>query len=411
MALRPFGVRPERDPYTRAPLPSVSVALIGDAGAGKTTLLSALTLALANRGWGVLVEFYALDCAAIERQNGESSSLSHVTGRTSRRRHLWIDCPGRVRYTRNAYNGIAQADIGVLVVAADQGLTPHARELVRIAAHVGVRDWVVFLSKIDAPDVGAELLELSELEVREFMNSLELAGDDVVVLRGAPQRVLELAGVRRVIPLDRPNEAAPLWALLDVIDAFALPRRDDRGAFWMPIDDVFARYGPRSVIVTGKVARGSLALGDEFDLLGFDQSARGVVRSLHQARAPVERVSAGDHAGVWIEGRTRWNTRRGQVLCAPGRGDMRQTLRVRLRALTSEEGGRSTPYYIGYRPQLHVHTADVTATVVESSRVDTPPGASRQHRLTLHAPIFALPGQRIVLRASDQTVALGEIID
>ncbi len=405
MAFRPYT----REPITlpgRATLPGVSLALVGHLGAGKTTLLVALTQALADRGWAPRADFHSLDVTPYERERGISISLSHVRARSERRRHVWIDCPGHLDFLRNAYNGIAQADQGVLVVAADQGLMPQSREHVRLAAHLGVSDWVVYISKLDV-GVSEELLELSELEIREFFNSLELEGDGLTILRGAPRAALESRMKRHT---------DSLWALVDAVDALPLPRRDVDAPLLMPVADSFSRYQPRSVIVTGKLSRGALALGESIELLGYDQRWRGVVTSLHRERAPAERVSAGDHASVLLEGRTVWNTRRGQVIAAPESVRPRDELRVELHMVSASEGGYGHPVFAGFfRPQLHVHTADVTTRILAERGLERDvvfrPGESVRALLELQYPLVTRASQPIVLRASRKLVALGTILN
>ncbi len=403
MAFRPFT----REPITlpgRAALPAVSLALVGDTGAGKTTLLVALTHALARRGWAPRADFDQLDVTPYEHERGSSITLSHVRARSERRRLVWIDCPGHSALTRNAYNGIAQADQGVLVVAADQGLMPQSREHVRLAAHLGVSDWVVYISKLDAAGVNEELLELSELEVREFFNSLELEGDGLTILRGAPRAALE-SGLK--------THADSLWALLDAVDSLPLPRRDVDAPLLMPVADTFSRYRPRAVIVTGKLARGAVELGESIELLGYGERWRGEVTSLHRERVPATRATAGDHAGLLLEGRTVWNTRRGHVVAAPESVTPRDTLRAELRMLTTAEGGYGHAVFRGFRPQLHVHTADV-ATRLDAARDRDfmfSPGEPARVVLELQHPIVALAAQPIVLRASRATVALGAVVN
>ncbi|MFQ5341422.1 MAG: elongation factor Tu, partial [Anaerolineae bacterium] len=337
--------------------PHANVGTIGHVDHGKTTLTAAITKVLALKGMADYYAYDAIDNAPEEKERGLTISISHLEYETENRHYAHVDCPGHADYIKNMITGAAQMDGAILVVAAPDGPMPQTREHVLLARQVEVPALVVFLNKTDMMD-DPELLELVELELRELLDSYRFPGDETPIVRGSALEALESESTDPNAP-----EYAPIWELLRVIDEYIpQPEREIDKPFLMPIEDVFSIKG-RGTVVTGRVDRGVVHVGDEIEIVGLsDEIEKTVVTGVEMFRKILDEGQAGDNIGVLLRGIDRDEVERGQVLAKPGSITPHTMFQGEVYVLKKEEGGRHTPFFDGYRPQFYIRTMDVTGT-------------------------------------------------
>jgi len=382
--------------------PHVNVGTIGHIDHGKTTLTAAITKVLAKHDPRVKVRsFESIDNAPEERERGITIATSHVEYQTGQRHYAHVDCPGHADYVKNMITGAAQMDGGILVVAATDGPMPQTREHILLARQVGVPYLVVALNKVDAVD-DPELLDLVELEVRELLSSYDFPGDDIPVVRVSALKALE-------------GDAA--WesgidALMQAVDSYVpLPERDIDKPFLMPIEDVFSISG-RGTVVTGRVDRGKVKVGEEVEIVGFRPTQKKVVTGVEMFKKLLDEGVAGDNIGVLLRGTEKDDVERGQVLAKPGSITPHTKFTGEVYVLTKDEGGRHTPFFNGYRPQFYLRTTDVTGVAKLPEGVEmVMPGDNVAMEVELITPVALEKGLRFAIREGGRTVGAGTIAD
>jgi len=384
--------------------PHVNVGTIGHIDHGKTTLTAAITKHLASRGMASFVPFDEIDKAPEEKARGITIATAHVEYETAKRHYAHVDCPGHADYIKNMITGAAQMDGAILVVGADDGPMPQTREHILLARQVGVPSIVVFLNKCDMVD-DEELIELVELELRELLTKYEFPGDDIPIIRGSALKALES---------DDPGseEAKPIFELMDAIDAYVPePVRDTDKPFLMPIEDVFSISG-RGTVVTGRVERGIVKVGDEVEIVGIKETMKTVCTGVEMFRKILDQGQAGDNIGVLLRGTKRDEVERGQVVAAPKSITPHTKFKAEAYVLTKEEGGRHTPFFNGYRPQFYFRTTDVTGVVTLPEGVEmVMPGDNVSMEVSLITPIAMEKELRFAIREGGRTVGAGVISD
>ena len=371
--------------------PHVNIGTIGHIDHGKTTLTAAITKIAGMKGEGSFVSYDEIDKAPEEKERGITIATAHVEYETPKRHYAHVDCPGHADYIKNMITGAAQMDGGILVVAATDGPMPQTREHILLARQVGVPQLVVFLNKCDLVD-DEELLELVELEVRELLSSYDFPGDDVPVIRGSALKALECESP------DAP-EAKCVEELLNACDSFIPdPERDIDKPFLMPIEDVFSISG-RGTVVTGRVERGVIKVGDEVEIVGIKPTQKTTCTGVEMFRKLLDQGQAGDNIGVLLRGTKRDEVERGQVLAAPKSITPHKKFKAEVYVLSKEEGGRHTPFFSGYRPQFYFRTTDITGVIDLPEGVEmVMPGDNSQFIVELIAPIAMEPGLRFAIR-------------
>ena len=385
--------------------PHVNVGTIGHIDHGKTTLTAAITKVLSFKGLAEFVPFEQIDKAPEERARGITINIAHVEYETEKRHYAHIDCPGHVDYIKNMITGAAQMDGAILVVAAPDGPMPQTREHVLLARQVEVPAIVVFLNKVDMMD-DPELLELVELELRELLSKYGYPGDEIPIIRGSARQALESSSTDPDAP-----EYKCIWELLDAIDNYIpTPVRDVDKPFLMPIEDIFSIKG-RGTVVTGRVERGKVKVGDEVEVVGYrDEPIKTVVTGVEMFRKVLDYGQAGDNIGCLLRGVDKREVRRGMVLAAPGSIKPHTVFEAEVYALKKEEGGRHTPFFSGYRPQFYIRTADVTGEVQLPEGVEmVMPGDNVNLRVKLIVPVALEVGSRFAIREGGRTVGAGVI--
>ena len=384
--------------------PHVNIGTIGHIDHGKTTLTAAITKIAGLKGEGSFVSYDEIDKAPEEKERGITIATAHVEYETDKRHYAHVDCPGHADYIKNKITGAAQMDGGILVVAATYGPMPQTREHILLARQVGVPQLVVFLNKCDLVD-DEELLELVELEVRELLSSYDFPGDDVPVIRGSALKALEC---------DDPNapEAKCIGELLDACDSFIPdPERDIDKPFLMPIEDVFSISG-RGTVVTGRVERGILKVGDEVEIVGIKPTQKTTCTGVEMFRKLLDQGQAGDNIGALLRGTKRDDVERGQVLAAPKSITPHKKFKAEVYVLSKEEGGRHTPFFSGYRPQFYFRTTDITGVIGLPEGVEmVMPGDNSQFIVELIAPIAMEAGLRFAIREGGRTVGSGVVTE
>jgi len=382
--------------------PHLNVGTIGHIDHGKTTLTAAITKHLAKKGWSEFVPFDEIDKAPEEKARGITIATAHVEYETANRHYAHVDCPGHADYIKNMITGAAQMDGAILVVGADDGPMPQTREHILLARQVGVPSIVIFLNKCDMVD-DEELIELVELELRELLSKYEFPGDDTPIVRGSALKALES---------DDPDseEAKPIFELMDAIDSFIPePVRDTDKPFLMPIEDVFSISG-RGTVVTGRVERGIVKVGDEVELVGIRPTLKTVCTGVEMFRKILDQGQAGDNIGVLIRGTKRDEVERGQVVAKPGSITPHTKFKAEAYILTKEEGGRHTPFFNGYRPQFYFRTTDVTGVTTLPEGVEmVMPGDNVSMEVALITPIAMEKELRFAIREGGRTVGAGVI--
>ncbi|MFP4236006.1 MAG: elongation factor Tu [Desulfonatronovibrio sp.] len=382
--------------------PHVNIGTVGHIDHGKTTLTAAITKVISSRGGGSFVAFDQIDKAPEEKERGITIATAHVEYETDKRHYAHVDCPGHADYIKNMITGAAQMDGAILVVAATDGPMPQTREHILLARQVGVPSLVVFLNKVDLVD-DPELLELVELEVRELLTKYGFPGDDTPVIHGSALKALES---------DNPDseDAKGIWELMEACDTFIPePERDVDKPFLMPIEDVFSISG-RGTVVTGRVDRGVIKVGDEVEIVGMKDTTKTVCTGVEMFRKILDQGQAGDNVGVLLRGIKRDDVERGQVLAAPKSITPHRRFKAEVYVLSKEEGGRHTPFFSGYRPQFYFRTTDVTGVVTLPDGVEMiMPGDNTTFDVDMIAPIAMEPGLRFAIREGGRTVGAGVV--
>ena len=381
--------------------PHVNVGTIGHIDHGKTTLTSAITKVLAQRKLANYIAFDQIDKAPEERERGITIAIAHVEYETEKRHYAHVDCPGHADYIKNMITGAAQMDGAILVVAATDGPMPQTREHILLARQVGVPAIVVYMNKCDAVD-DPELLELVELEVQELLTKYEFPGDETPIIRGSALKALE----------GDPNWTKSIDELMEAVDNYVpLPTREIDKPFLMPVEDVFTISG-RGTVVTGRVERGRIKVGEDVEIVGFRPTVKTVATGVEMFRKILDEGQAGDNVGILVRGIKREEVERGQVLAKPGSITPHTRFKAETYILTKEEGGRHTPFFKGYRPQFYFRTTDVTGSVVLPEGVEMiMPGDNITMDVTLITPIALETGIRFAIREGGRTVGAGVVTE
>ena len=384
--------------------PHVNVGTIGHIDHGKTTLTSAITLCLSKVGGADYVPFDDIDKAPEEKERGITIATAHVEYETSKRHYAHVDCPGHADYIKNMITGAAQMDGAILVVGADDGPMPQTREHILLARQVGVPAIVVFLNKVDMVD-DEELIELVDLELRELLSKYEFPGDDIPIIKGSALKALECGCGDREC-----ENCGSILELMDAVDEFVPdPIRDTEKPFLMPVEDVFSISG-RGTVVTGRVDRGVITVGEEVEIVGIRETVKTVCTGVEMFRKILDRGEAGDNIGVLLRGIKRDEVERGQVLAKPGTITPHTRFKAQVYILSKDEGGRHTPFFSGYRPQFYFRTTDVTGVVTLPEGVEmVMPGDNVPLEGVLITPIAMETEQRFAIREGGRTVGAGVI--
>ncbi len=381
--------------------PHVNVGTIGHVDHGKTTLTAAITKVMAKKFGGEVRGYDQIDNAPEERARGITIATSHVEYQSEGRHYAHVDCPGHADYVKNMITGAAQMDGAILVVSAADGPMPQTREHILLARQVGVPHIVVYLNKVDMVD-DAELLELVEMEVRDLLSKYEFPGDKTPVVRGSALKALEGdSGESGTASIER------LVAVMD--EYFPEPKRLVDGDYLMPIEDVFSISG-RGTVVTGRVERGRVLVGDEVEIVGLRETQKTTVTGVEMFRKLLDEGRAGDNVGVLLRGTKREEVERGQVLAKPGSITPHTRFEAEAYILTKEEGGRHTSFFGGYRPQFYFRTTDVTGAVELPAGVEmVMPGDNTKLVVTLISPVAMEEGLRFAIREGGHTVGAGVV--
>jgi elongation factor Tu len=381
--------------------PHCNIGTIGHVDHGKTSLTAAITKVLAETGGATFTAYDQIDKAPEERARGITISTAHVEYETKKRHYAHVDCPGHADYVKNMITGAAQMDGAILVVSAADGPMPQTREHILLARQVGVPAIVVYLNKCDMVD-DPELLDLVELEVRELLSSYQFPGDKIPVVRGSALMALE--------DKDKALGHDSVLKLMEAVDeSIPQPQRDRDRPFLMPIEDVFSISG-RGTVVTGRVERGVIKVGEEVEIVGLRPTIKTVVTGVEMFRKLLDQGEAGDNIGALLRGTKREEVERGQVLAAPGSITPHTNFQAEAYILTKEEGGRHTPFFTNYRPQFYFRTTDVTGTVKLKEGVEmVMPGDNVSMEIELIAPIAMDEGLRFAIREGGRTVGAGVV--
>jgi len=384
--------------------PHVNVGTIGHVDHGKTSLTAAITKVLALKGEAEYRPFDSIDNAPEERARGITIAISHVEYETDKRHYAHVDCPGHADYIKNMITGAAQMDGAILVVAAPEGPMPQTREHILLARQVEVPALVVFLNKVDMME-DPELLELVELELRELLTSQGFPGDEVPIIRGSALKALESTSTDPNAP-----EYKCIWELMDAVDNYIpTPVRPLDKPFLMPIEDVFGIKG-RGTVVTGRIERGVVKVGDEVEIVGLRETKKTTVTGVEMFKKMLDEGQAGDNVGCLLRGIERDEVERGQVLCKPGSIKPHTKFEAQVYVLSKEEGGRHTPFFNGYRPQFYVRTTDVTGTIHLPEGVEmVMPGDNITMTVELIQPVAIEDGLRFAIREGGRTVGAGVV--
>ena len=381
--------------------PHCNIGTIGHVDHGKTSLTAAITKVLAKSGGATFTAYDQIDKAPEERERGITISTAHVEYETENRHYAHVDCPGHADYVKNMITGAAQMDGAILVVSAADGPMPQTREHILLARQVGVPALVVFMNKCDMVD-DPELLELVELEVRELLKSYQFPGDDIPVIKGSALMALEDKNPEL-------GEQAVLALMAEVDKYIPQPTRDKDKPFLMPIEDVFSISG-RGTVVTGRVERGIVKVGEEIEIVGLKDTTKTVVTGVEMFRKLLDQGEAGDNIGALLRGVGREDVERGQVLAKPGSITPHTNFEAEAYILTKEEGGRHTPFFTNYRPQFYFRTTDVTGVVSLPEGTEmVMPGDNARMVVELIQPIAMDEGLRFAIREGGRTVGAGVV--
>jgi elongation factor Tu len=382
--------------------PHCNVGTVGHVDHGKTTLTAAITKVLAETGAATYTSYDQIDKAPEEKARGITINTAHVEYETANRHYAHVDCPGHADYVKNMITGAAQMDGAILVVSAADGPMPQTREHILLARQVGVPAIVVYLNKCDQVD-DPELLELVELEVRELLSKYDFPGDDIPIVKGSALFALEdkdADGLGRKSILE----------LMDAVDGYVpQPERPKDRPFLMPIEDVFSISG-RGTVVTGRVERGIVKVGDEIEIVGIRTTQKTVCTGVEMFRKLLDQGEPGDNVGILLRGTKRDDVERGQVLCKPGSITPHTRFEAETYVLTKEEGGRHTPFFSNYRPQFFFRTTDVTGTIELPEGTEmVMPGDNITMKVNLISPIAMEEGLRFAIREGGRTVGAGVV--
>jgi elongation factor Tu len=383
--------------------PHLNVGTIGHVDHGKTTLTAAITKALAKKNLAKYTAYDQIDKAPEERERGITIAIAHVEYATDKRHYAHVDCPGHADYIKNMITGAAQMDGAILVVSAPDGPMPQTREHILLARQVGVPSMVVYLNKVDmVAKEDAELLDLVELELRELLSKYDFPGDTTPIVRGSALKALE----------GDPSDIGEgsVWKLMEALDSFIPePKREIDKPFLMPVEDVFTISG-RGTVVTGRVERGIVKVGEEVEIVGFKDTQKTVVTGVEMFRKLLDEGRAGDNIGALLRGTKREDVERGQVLAKPGSITPHKNFRGEIYILKKEEGGRHTPFFKGYRPQFYFRTTDVTGEVKLPEGTEmVMPGDNVNMEINLITPIACEEKLRFAIREGGKTVGSGVV--
>jgi elongation factor Tu len=387
--------------------PHVNIGTIGHVDHGKTTLTAAITKVLTKAVPGNdFIEFDKIDKAPEERERGITIATAHVEYQTENRHYAHVDCPGHADYIKNMITGAAQMDGAILVVSAADGPMPQTSEHILLARQVNVPYIVVFLNKVDMVD-DPELLDLVEMEVRELLSKYEFPGDDIPIIRGSALNALENGTG------EKDDEASKcIFELMDAVDKYVpLPEREIDKPFLMPVEDVFSISG-RGTVVTGRIERGIVKVGEEVEIVGIRDTVKKVVTGVEMFKKLLDEGRAGDNVGLLLRGTERKDVERGQVIAAKGTITPHTNFKAEVFILTKEEGGRHTPFFSGYRPQFYFRTTDVTgvATLPEGTEM-VMPGDKVNLTVEMITPIAMEKGVRFAIREGGRTVGAGAVTE
>ena len=385
--------------------PHVNIGTIGHVDHGKTTLTAAITKVLSLKKLADYRDFGSIDNAPEERARGITIAITHVEYETEKRHYAHVDCPGHADYIKNMITGAAQMDGAILVVAAPEGPMPQTREHILLAHQVQVPSMVVYLNKVDQMD-DPELLDLVELELRELLTKNGFPGDDIPIIRGSALAAMNSSSDDANAP-----EYASILELMNAVDEYVpQPERPVDQPFLMPIEDVFGIKG-RGTVVTGRIERGMVKVGEEVEIIGFGESRKTTVTGVEMFKKLLDQGEAGDNVGCLIRGIERDEIERGQVLAKSGSIKPHTKFTAQVYVLTKEEGGRHTPFYNGYRPQFYLRTTDVTGAIgLPDGAEMIMPGDNVEMSVELITPIALEVGQRFAIREGGRTVGAGAIV-
>ncbi len=389
--------------------PHVNIGTIGHVDHGKTTLTAAITAVLATKNDSAFMDYDAIDNAPEERERGITIATSHVEYETDNRHYAHVDCPGHADYVKNMITGAAQMDGAILVIAATDGPMAQTREHILLSKQVGVPYIVVFLNKEDQLDDEdkEEMLELVEMEVRELLEEYEFPGDDTPIVAGSAFQALEEAKAGKL-----GEWSEKIIALMDEVDAYIPePKRETDKDFLMPIEDIFTIQG-RGTVVTGKIDRGQVCVGDAVEIVGIKDNQSTTVTGVEMFRKEMDCGQAGDNCGVLIRGIDKNAVERGMVLCKPGSITPHSKFKAEVYILKKEEGGRHTPFFNNYRPQFYVRTTDVTGSITLDEGVEmVMPGDNVTITVELINPVALEQGTKFAIREGGRTVGAGVVAE
>ena len=383
--------------------PHVNIGTIGHVDHGKTTLTAAITMTMAKVYGGAAKSYAEIDSAPEEKARGITINTSHVEYTTANRHYAHVDCPGHADYVKNMITGAAQMDGAILVCSAADGPMPQTREHILLARQVGVPAIVVFMNKVDQVD-DAELLDLVEMEIRELLSKYQFPGDDIPVIKGSA-----LAAVEGRDP--EIGEKAIVELMNKVDEYIPTPAREVDKPFLMPVEDVFSISG-RGTVVTGRIERGIVKVGEEIDIIGIKELQKTTVTGVEMFRKLLDEGRAGDNVGLLLRGTKREDIERGQCLIKPGTVKPHAKFRCEVYILTKEEGGRHTPIFKGYRPQFYFRTTDVTGSITLNEGVEMiMPGDNTAFAVELITPVAMEKGLRFAIREGGRTIGAGTVSD
>jgi elongation factor Tu len=386
--------------------PHINIGTIGHVDHGKTTLTAAITKVLSSRKWAEFLAYDQIDKAPEERERGITIAIAHVEYQTANRHYAHVDCPGHADYVKNMITGAAQMDGAILVVSAADGPMPQTREHILLARQVGVPYIVVFMNKADMVD-DKELLDLVELEVRELLSKYGFPGDEIPIVKGSALKALECGCGKEDCAA-----CGVIYELMKAVDSYIpTPTRELDKPFLMPVEDVFSISG-RGTVVTGRVERGIVKVGEEIEIVGIRPTQKTVVTGVEMFRKILDQGQAGDNVGVLLRGTKKEEVERGMVLSKPGSITPHTKFKAEAYILTKDEGGRHTPFFKGYRPQFYFRTTDVTGVVELAAGVEmVMPGDNVSIAVELIMPIAMEKGLKFAIREGGRTVGAGVITE
>jgi elongation factor Tu len=387
----------------------VNVGTVGHVDHGKTTLTAAITMSLSAMGKAAARKYDEIDAAPEEKARGITISTAHVEYETDSRHYAHVDCPGHADYVKNMITGAAQMDGAILVVAATDSVMPQTREHILLARQVGVPNIVVFLNKCDMVD-DPELIDMVEMEVREILSKYEFDGDNAKIVRGSALKAVERMSADAKTQRGSDEWVDKIWELMDAVDeAVPTPVRELDKPFLMPIEDVFSITG-RGTVVTGRVERGRVKVGEEVEIVGFADTRKTTVTGVEMFRKLLDEGLAGDNVGCLLRGIDKTTIERGQCLAAPGSIKPHTKFTANVYVLKKDEGGRHTPFFANYRPQFYVRTTDVTGSITLPDGMEmVMPGDNVVMTVELIAPIAIEAGMRFAIREGGRTIGAGVV--